>query len=91
MNPTRTETVRTTSIEGARTGLHAIDWIALALLIIGGINWGLVGLFNLDVVSALFGQAPMIQRIVYLLVGLAALYAIVMALRLGGGGSRRAV
>ena len=49
----------------------------LILLIIGGINWGLVGIFNYNLVSAVFGGSLLIiSRIIYAVVGLAALYAI---------------
>lgn len=49
----------------------------LILLIIGGINWGLVGFFNYNLVSAVFGGSLLIiSRIIYAVVGLAALYAI---------------
>jgi len=67
-------------------GLGVLDWIALVLLIIGGLNWGLVGLFGFDLVAAIFGAMTAIARIVYILVGLAALYAIYMAVRLGSAG-----
>ena len=63
--------------------LTAIDWIAMILMIVGGINWGLVGAFNFDLVATLFGQMSTLSRIVYVLVGLAALYGIAMAIRLG--------
>ena len=46
-------------------------WFALALVIIGAVNWGLVGLFQFDLVAALFGPASMLSRLVYSLVGLA--------------------
>lgn len=57
--------------------MKAINLIALTLVIIGGLNWLLVGLFQFDVVAYLFGGplAPM-ARIVYALVGIAALYCI---------------
>ena len=45
---------------------------ALVLTIIGGLNWGLVGLFGFDVVAFLFGPMSMLSRIVYVLVGLSA-------------------
>lgn len=49
----------------------------LILLIIGGINWGLVGFFNYNLVSAIFGgNLVIISRIIYAVVGLSALYAI---------------
>jgi uncharacterized membrane protein YuzA (DUF378 family) len=56
--------------------MTAVDWIAMALLIVGGLNWGLVGLFNFDLVAALFGQMSALSRIVYVLVGISALYSI---------------
>ncbi|MES2823127.1 MAG: DUF378 domain-containing protein [Pseudomonadota bacterium] len=59
-----------------------MGWIALTLLIAGGINWGLVGLFQFDLVAALFGDMSALARIVYVLVGLAALYSIFTASRL---------
>lgn len=62
--------------------LTALDWIALILMIVGGLNWGLVGAFNFDLVAAIFGQMSTISRLVYILVGLAALYGIVLLVRL---------
>ncbi|MGY8526687.1 DUF378 domain-containing protein [Paracidovorax citrulli] len=56
--------------------------ISLILLIIGGLNWGLVGIANFDLVAALFGEGSMLSRIVYILVGLAALVAAAMFTRL---------
>jgi uncharacterized membrane protein YuzA (DUF378 family) len=56
-----------------------LDWIALVLVIVGGVNWGLVGLFNLDLVDLILGAIPVLARIVYILVGVAALYMIYMA------------
>jgi len=60
-----------------------LDWIALVLLIIGGLNWGLVGInsfsavnYGWDVVALIFGSIPVLAAIVYLLVGLSALYTI---------------
>lgn len=51
--------------------------LALILVIIGAINWGLIGLFNLDLVATLLGgQSSILSRAVYVLVGLAGLYAI---------------
>ena len=71
-----------TSVTAPRT-LNAIDWIALVLMIVGGINWGLVGLLRFNLVAALFGDMTTASRIVYGLVGLAALYGIALAVRLG--------
>ena len=53
--------------------LTAIDWVAMTLLIVGGVNWGLVGLFGVDLVAELFGVMSPVSRIVYVLVGLSAL------------------
>lgn len=59
---------------------NGIDWLAMILLIVGGINWGLVGLLQFDLVAAIFGgQDAALSRIVYVLVGLAALYSIYTA------------
>lgn len=62
----------------ART-MSAVDWVAMVLLIIGGLNWGLVGLFAFDLVAALFGEMSALSRIVYILVGLSAIYSIYTA------------
>ena len=51
-----------------------MDVVAAALLVVGGANWGLVGLLDLDLVAALFGSASAFGRTVYVLVGLSALY-----------------
>jgi uncharacterized protein len=48
-------------------------WIIFILVVIGGINWGLIGLFNFDLVAAIFGEMSLVARIVYTLVGLSAL------------------
>ncbi|MBI4155064.1 DUF378 domain-containing protein [Candidatus Woesearchaeota archaeon] len=53
-----------------------LDWIATILVVIGGINWGLVGLFDLDLVETILGSIPVLQKIIYILVGLSALYMI---------------
>jgi len=54
----------------------ALDWVAGILIIIGGLNWGLVGLFDFNLVSAIFGSGSILGRIIYILVGLSALYMI---------------
>lgn len=53
-----------------------LDRLALLLVIIGAINWGLIGFFQFDLVAALFGDMSAISRIIYSLVGIAGLYAI---------------
>ncbi len=57
--------------------LKSIDVIAYALLLIGALNWGLVGFFGFNLVAYLFGEMSALSRVVYALVGLAALYDIV--------------
>jgi uncharacterized membrane protein YuzA (DUF378 family) len=54
--------------------MKSLDITAAALLVIGGLNWGLVGAANFDLVAALFGPMSPVSRIVYVLVGVAALY-----------------
>ena len=54
----------------------ALKRIALLLTIIGGINWGLVGAFKFDLVKFLFSFAPVIVPVVYIIVGIAACYAL---------------
>jgi hypothetical protein len=54
--------------------MRTLDVIAAILLIIGGLNWGLVGVFNFDLVANVFGRMTAISRIVYTVVGLCALY-----------------
>ena len=56
-----------------------MDKIALVLAIIGGLNWGLVGLFQYDLVAALFGgMSSLLSRIIYTLVGISGLYCITL-------------
>ena len=57
--------------------MSVLDRIALALIVIGGINWGLVGIFRFDLVAWICGgQASVVARIIYTLVGIAALWCI---------------
>ena len=59
-----------------------MDTLALLLAIVGGLNWGLVGIFQFDLVAWLFGgQGSIVSRIVYTLVGLAALWCISLLFR----------
>jgi uncharacterized membrane protein YuzA (DUF378 family) len=62
--------------------LNAIDWVALVLVIVGGLNWGLVGAFKYNLVDSIFGAGSTLARIVYVLVGLAAVYLIYTATKL---------
>ncbi|WP_315120683.1 DUF378 domain-containing protein [uncultured Clostridium sp.] len=56
--------------------MRALDLTALILVIIGAINWGLIGFFNFDLVATLFGTMSAFSRVIYALVGIAGLYAI---------------
>lgn len=56
--------------------LSTLDWVAFVLLVVGGLNWGLVGALNFNLVNTLFGTMPAIESIVYSLVGLSAIYVI---------------
>ncbi|MDD2627754.1 MAG: DUF378 domain-containing protein [Clostridia bacterium] len=62
--------------------MKTIHYIALTLLIIGAINWGLIGLFDFNLVSMLVGEMRMIENIVYVLVALSGLWAITFYQRL---------
>lgn len=57
--------------------MQNIAKVAYVLVIIGALNWGLVGAFNFDLVATIFGDMSVISRVVYVLVGLSALYSIV--------------
>ena len=71
--------------------MKVLNIVTLVLLIVGGINWGLVGVAQFDLVAALFGgQDAMLSRLVYSLVGLSALWQIVPLLRAGSMGETRA-
>jgi uncharacterized membrane protein YuzA (DUF378 family) len=56
--------------------MKGIDMISIILIIVGGLNWGLVGIFSFDLVAAIFGNMSFISRIVYILVAASALYQI---------------
>ena len=56
--------------------LNTLYKICLALLIIGGLNWGLIGILNFDLVAFIFGEGSLLARIVYTIVGVAAVCAI---------------
>ena len=67
---------------GAHRGMNAVDWIALTLLIVGGINWGLIGFFDFNLVAAIFGDASPLSRVIYVAVGVSALYSIYTAIKM---------
>jgi uncharacterized membrane protein YuzA (DUF378 family) len=62
--------------------MNAVDYIAMALLIIGGLNWAMVGLFDIDVIASVFGPRSAGTRLLYILAGAAALYSIYMSAKL---------
>ena len=57
--------------------MEIITKIAAALLIVGGLNWGLIGLVEFDLVAFLFGSMSILSRIVYTLVGVSAIWVLV--------------
>lgn len=67
--------------------MKPLDTIALVLVIVGALNWGLVGLFQWDLVAFLFGgQAGALSRVVYTLVGLAGLWSLTLLRRSAASG-----
>lgn len=73
---------RTSTTSTSTNRMTAVDWIAMVLLIVGGINWGLIGLLNFNLVAAIFGEMSAITRVVYTLVGLSALYSIYTSVKM---------
>ena len=63
--------------------LNSLDWVAYVLVIIGGINWGLVGAFEFNLVDEIFGVGSTISKLIYILVGLSAVYLLYTASKLG--------
>jgi uncharacterized protein len=62
--------------------MKALHTLAIILVIVGGLNWLLVGAFDFDLVAAIFGDMSAASRVVYVLVGLAAIYTLIAAPRL---------
>lgn len=60
--------------------MNALDWIALILVIVGGLNWGLFA-FGYDLVDLIFGSVDILAKAIYVLVGLSALYMIYYAVK----------
>lgn len=56
--------------------MKVIDYIALILVLVGAINWGLVGFFSFDLVRVIFGDMTLVSRIIYALIGISGLYAL---------------
>ncbi len=61
-----------------------LDWVVMILILVGGLNWGLVGFFKYDLVATIFGDGSTVSGIIYDLVGLAALYQLVKMFMMGG-------
>ena len=78
MNKTKKLTYILKNVGGAK--MKIIDKTALALIIIGAINWGLIGLFSFDLVATLFGDMSILSRIIYSLVGISGLWGIKLLL-----------
>lgn len=74
---------RRAAMREGNTAMSAVDYIAMALLIIGGLNLAMVGLFDVDVVASLFGAGSPASRLIYVLVGISALYSIWTAMKMG--------
>lgn len=64
-------------------GPGVVDYLTFTLVIVGAINWGLVGLFGFDLVASIFGEMSMITRIVYDLVGISGVYCIFILMKWG--------
>ena len=70
-----------------RIRVNALDWVSLVLVIVGALNWGLVGIgnfinTNLNLVTLIFGSIPALEALIYLVVGLAGLYELYFAYQL---------
>jgi uncharacterized membrane protein YuzA (DUF378 family) len=63
----------------ARSRITVLDWVAIILVVIGALNWGLVGLFEFNLVAAIFGHLSALSRIIYVLVAVAGIYLLVTA------------
>lgn len=55
---------------------NGLDWVAYVLVLVGALNWGLVGAFEFNLVETLFGDMTTLSRIVYVLVGVSAVYLV---------------
>ena len=58
--------------------MGSIDWLAWVLVLVGAVNWGLVGIANMNLVTSLLGAWPLLVQLVYILVGLSGLYLLWM-------------
>jgi uncharacterized membrane protein YuzA (DUF378 family) len=62
--------------------LSIIDWIAFILVVVGALNWGLVGFFNFNLVALILGDMTFLSRVVYGLVGISAIYMAIFAFKI---------
>ncbi|MCM1308152.1 MAG: DUF378 domain-containing protein [Butyrivibrio sp.] len=65
-----------------------LDYTALVLVVIGAINWGLIGFFKFDLVASVFGDMSIVSRIIYAVVGIAGLYLLSLFGRIRGFGQK---
>ncbi len=68
--------------------MSAMDWIVWVLVFVGALNWGLVGAFDFDLVATIFGDMSTLARIVYVLVGLAAVWSLVTVFTKSGSNNQ---
>ena len=61
--------------------LNLFDYIALILVIIGAVNWGLIGFFRFDLIHVIFGNMTLLSRLIYAVVGICGLYSISFLMR----------
>lgn len=71
--------------------MNSLSRIALALVIVGALNWLLVGLFHFDLVAAIFGQMSVLSRIVYIVVGLCGIFSLVLLFQPAPGATRAGI
>ena len=79
---------RRADINRPSSAIVALDYIAMVLMIVGGLNWAMVGLFQVDIVASLFGAASPLARLTYLLVGAAALWGVYLTGKLANNNGR---
>lgn len=63
--------------------MSGMDWVVWILLFVGGLNWGLVGAFDYNLVGSIFGDDSAITRVIYVLVGIAAIWSLITAFSKG--------
>jgi uncharacterized membrane protein YuzA (DUF378 family) len=78
-----------------RVRVNAVDWLSLVLVVVGALNWGLIGIgyfleANWNLVNLVFGSVPVLENVIYLLVGLAGLYELYFGYQLYGARRPRA-